>query len=134
MHSTIIANESKKIVGLDQNIEAIKNAQENAIRNNLKNTKYILGDITKQIKSMYTNEVAYDTVIIDPPRKGINLDFINLLLKFKPKEIIYVSCNPVTLMRDINALNKYYKLEYMQTFDMFTQTFHIETVVKLELK
>ncbi len=129
-----ISSKTKKVVGIDINKSAIKDAKENAILNNIKNTKYIAGDIEKIIDKYYNNQNTFETVILDPPRKGINISFINLLNQYLPKEIIYVSCQPSTLFRDLKLLQEKYNIVFIKKHDMFCQTHHIETLVKLEVK
>jgi 23S rRNA (uracil1939-C5)-methyltransferase len=75
-----------------------------------------------------------DVVIIDPPRTGLDQQLLETLLKVKPKRIVYVSCNPSTLAKDISVLAPLYKIEYIQPVDMFPQTSHVECVSRLVLK
>ena len=74
-----------------------------------------------------------DVLFMDPPRKGSDQRFLDALLKLKPSRVIYVSCDPSTLARDVAYINKSYKIESIQPFDMFPRSFHVETVVSLSL-
>jgi len=78
--------------------------------------------------------VYFDTLIVDPPRKGLDEEGIETILKLKPKKIGYVSCNPATLARDLNKLNEMYNIEKINLVDMFPWTSHIESVCVLKLK
>ena len=75
-----------------------------------------------------------DIIVVDPPRTGCDPEFLKTVLKIKPKTFIYVSCNPSTLAKDIEALSSHYKVEYMQPVDMFPHTAQIESVTRLVLK
>lgn len=129
-----ISPKTKNIVGIEIVPSAIFDAKENAINNNISNSEYIQGDIEKEIAKFYSKDKKFDTVIVDPPRRGLNDKFKKLLLTYKPKTIIYVSCNPTTLFRDINTLQQEYEISDISLYDMFPQTIHIESVAKLELK
>ena len=100
--------------------------------NNLPNTYFIAQDATKFILS---NKEKFDVVFVDPPRSGCDAKFLNAVLKIKPKTIIYISCNPVTLKRDLLFLTKknQYSVETIQPVDMFPYTDHIECVAALKL-
>ncbi|MCD6109549.1 23S rRNA (uracil(1939)-C(5))-methyltransferase RlmD [bacterium] len=126
------AHKAKLIFGVDLNKNAIENAKQNALLNNISNAEYQAGDAFKIIEGREDNP---DIVIIDPPRAGLTEALCNHLLKIKAKRIIYVSCNPGTLARDLKILceNKY-SLKEVQPVDMFPQTYHIEIICKLEIR
>lgn len=122
---------TNKIIGIDNNKEAIKMAKKNAKLNDVK-AKFICNDVHKEIITMENND--FDIVIIDPPRKGVEESFLNILKGKKVKELVYVSCNPATLARDINILGEEYKVDSIVAVDMFVNTHHVEMVVKLSRK
>lgn len=126
-----INDKVKSIKGIEINKESIKDAKENANINSVLNTKYYCGDINKKIKDVYKND-EFDTLIIDPPRKGIDKNFLNIIKDIKPKKIIYISCNISTLIRDYNFLKEIYDLKLSKAYDMFPQTYHVETLMYLE--
>ena len=99
--------------------------------NNITNTEFYLGDVSKVIKRL---DYTPDTIILDPPRSGISKDLIEILLSLKVKNIIYVSCNPLTLARDINLLDSNYHLKSIKLVDEFPNTYHLESIALLKLK
>ena len=121
-----LSNNFNNITGVEINKDSYNCALENIKINNIINYKIILGD------SSLVND-KFDVVIVDPPRSGLSKDVINNLLDIKSKKIIYVSCNPSTLKRDVDLL-KNYKIDEMEAFNMFPGTKHIEVVALLKLK
>ncbi len=126
-----LSDSIKSIVGIEINKAAVNDAKNNAVLNGVKNATYYCGDIKKIIKDVYKKD-DFDTLIIDPPRKGMESNFIDLINDIKPKKIIYISCNASTLIRDIKKLDENYSIKYFKAYDMFSQTFHVETIVSLE--
>jgi len=124
-----MALQKEKLYGIELSGSAIKNAKKNNLLNN-QNNKYMVGDSTK-IKDI---KEQIDAVIIDPPRSGINKETLKHLLNLKPQTIIYMSCNPLTLARDLNELKNYYQVNDTYLLDMFPQTYHIESLLILERK
>lgn len=127
----IFCNENNNIIGIELNESAIKDAIENKNLNNLKNIDFVCGDSGKKLKKL---DFKPDVIIVDPPRNGLNKETINNILDFDPKEIIYVSCDPMTLIRDLNILKENYDIKEITPFDMFPNTYHVETVVWMSLK
>ena len=127
----IFVSENNNVIGIEMNEYAIKDAIDNKKLNNIKNIDFICGDSGKKLKDL---NFMPDTIIVDPPRNGLNKETIDNILKFDSKEIIYVSCDPMTLMRDLNALNEYYDIKEITPFDMFPNTHHIETIAYLTKK
>ena len=123
----IYVNNNNKILGVEINKSAVEDAEENKKINKLSNVDFICGD-----SSIKTN-FKPDIVIVDPPRSGLNKKTIDNIIKLKPKKIIYVSCNPMTLVRDLNKFELYNILE-LTPFDMFPNTKHVECVTLLERK
>ncbi|MEO0076203.1 MAG: 23S rRNA (uracil(1939)-C(5))-methyltransferase RlmD, partial [candidate division WOR-3 bacterium] len=128
LFSICLADKCKKVIGIELEQQAINDAIENLKINGINNVEFICGPVEKKIQ----NFGNIDTVIIDPPRKGCAEDLLLHISKLKPKQIIYISCNPTTLARDLAVLARYeYQLKELRLFDMFPQTFHIESMVKL---
>ena len=96
-------------------------------RNHIKNASFICGDAGQVLRNI-SKDHEIDTLIVDPPRTGLDRVMIDTILSSNIKNIIYVSCNPSTLAKNIDALNKRYHLVQVQPFDLFSQTQHIETV------
>ena len=120
----------KNVVGVEINKSAVFDARRNADLNDVNNIKFICSDVKDVIKD-YKN---IDSVIVDPPRAGLSKEAINNLIKLKAKKVIYVSCDPVTLARDINVLKEFYNLEEITPVDMFPNTYHVECVSLFNLK
>lgn len=128
----IVAPKAKKVIGVELIEEAVKAANENAKLNGLNNCEFIAGDVAKVIKDVKQKP---DIIILDPPRPGVHPVALEYVVKFEPKEIIYVSCNPKTLVDDLKYLiDNGYKLEKVKGMDMFPHTPHVETVVKITRK
>ncbi|WBW99306.1 23S rRNA (uracil(1939)-C(5))-methyltransferase RlmD [Oceanirhabdus sp. W0125-5] len=133
--SLFLSQKAKKVYGVEIVPEAIKDAKKNAEQNNVKNAEFIVGEAEKIIPNMINEGIKADVVVVDPPRKGCDVALINALGEMRPKRIVYVSCDPATLARDLKFLEeKGYETVEVQPVDMFPQTAHIESVVKLELK
>lgn len=121
-----LADKAAEVVGIEERKEAVKDAARNIQLNNLTNVKIEAGLIEKGLPS------ASDVVVLDPPRGGCSAQALKMVVKAKPKRIIYVSCNPATLARDLKQLvENDYRIEIVQPVDMFPQTEHIEVIVKL---
>ncbi len=125
----VMASSAKKVYGIEIVEEAVKVANENAKLNNLSNCEFIAGDVSKTVKNLKTKP---DLIIVDPPRPGVHKDAIKDICGFEAKEIVYISCNPKTLVLDlVEFMNFGYKVEKVKCMDMFPNTPHVETVVKL---
>ncbi len=123
------ANKAKQIYGLEINESAIKNAKQNAMLNGVENSWFKAGDVDR---SMLEIPSSPDVVIVDPPRSGLGEKVVRKVADFEPKRIVYVSCNPASLSRDLAIFEELgYKLEYVQPIDMFPHTYHVENVVRL---
>ena len=127
----IASKNAKKVYSVEINKDAHKNAIDNAKRNNVDNIEFVCGDAGEYIASF---EGDLDIVIMDPPRKGSDEKFLSTLINKRIKKIIYISCDPETLARDLAYLSDYYKVTYVQPVDMFPMTAHCETVVNLMLR
>ncbi|MBQ9530912.1 MAG: 23S rRNA (uracil(1939)-C(5))-methyltransferase RlmD [Eubacterium sp.] len=131
----IAAKKAGQVLGVELNEKAVNDAVSNAKKNDIKNIYFIEADATKLIDDLAKEKEHFDVVFMDPPRAGASREFLLSLLKLKPKKIIYISCNPKTLARDLKILTKKdYTAEKIQGVDMFPFTEHIETVVSLKRK
>ena len=124
----------KEVRGIDINKDGINDANEFASLNNIKNAKFYSGNILKLLEKFKEEGFTPDVVVVDPPRKGMELQLINYLKKSKIKKIVYVSCNPATLVKNLNHLQKEYNVKFIQPIDVFSQTANIECVVELQKK
>jgi len=127
----IFISKNNNVIGIEINEYAIKDAEENKKINKIDNINFICGDSGKKLKQLKFNP---NIIIVDPPRSGLNKETINNILKFDSKEIIYISCDPMTFVRDLNILNKYYDIKEITPFDMFPNTYHIENIAYLVKK
>lgn len=125
-----ISKVCKNVEGIEINASSVRDAHDNISLNKLKNVTIKEGSVAK----LLTNKKSYDTIIVDPPRSGLDKITKKTLLQIKAKELIYVSCNPITLARDINTLKELYKIEDITLFDMFPNTYHVECVMWMSLK
>lgn len=129
----IASKHAKKVIGVELNKDAVKDAIQNAKINNISNTFFYNADSGDFMVDLANQNQKIDVVFMDPPRSGSDEKFLSSLTKLMPKTIIYVSCNPTTLERDLQYLtSKKYIVTTIQPVDMFPQTNHIETIVKLE--
>ncbi|MBP5445898.1 MAG: 23S rRNA (uracil(1939)-C(5))-methyltransferase RlmD [Acholeplasmatales bacterium] len=124
-----VSNLAKEVIGIENNKEAIKSAKENALNNKVKNVNFICGDAANELDKIDN----IDCIIADPPRSGMR-DLAYKILDKEPKRLVYVSCNPSTLAKDIKILSKKYDVKYIQPIDMFPQTSNVEAVVSMVLK
>ena len=132
----IFASDSvKKIYGIETIPEAIEDAKENAQINNIENSEFFCGDVEEVLPELIKERnLSADVVFIDPPRKGCEKKAIDTILKIQPKRIVYVSCNPATLGRDLKLLEEKYELKKLAICDMFCFTSHVECVAAIHLK
>lgn len=133
--SLFMAKYAKKVYGVEIVEEAIKDAKENAKINNIENTEFIAGDAQKVLDDLINvKKIIPNIIMLDPPRKGLDKTSIQNILKISPKKIIYISCNPATLIRDLKELEETYEVKSITPVDMFPYTSHVEVCVLLELK
>ena len=133
--SIFMAKSAKEVYGVEIVEQAIDMAKENAKINNIENTHFIAGDTENVLTDLIENQKIYPNIImVDPPRRGLDNTTINNILKIKPKKIIYISCNPASLVRDLSRIEGEYEINVMQPFDMFPFTSHVECVAVLSLK
>lgn len=124
----------KKVYGIEIVDQAIKDAKENAKINNIDNVEFIAGDVETVFDKLLKENVKPDVIIVDPPRKGLDDTTIENLNKLKLNRLVYVSCNPATLMRDLQKLMEVYEIKSITPTDCFCYTSHVECVAVLELK
>lgn len=125
-----LAREAEKVYGIEIIPQAIQDAQSNAILNGVSNAEFISGKAEEKLPDLLKQGIKPDIMIIDPPRKGCHPALLETIITTTPPKIIYISCNPATLARDLNILTQGgYKVEEIQPVDMFCHTGHVECVV-----
>ncbi len=129
-----MAKDSKKVIGVEIIEDAIKDAKENAKLNGIENAEFICSDASKAVSELKKRNLKPDIVILDPPRKGCEKSVIETVAKdFSPQRVVYVSCNPATLARDLKIFVELgYKVTEYTPFDLFPRTGHVETVALIE--
>ena len=133
--SLYLAQKARKVYGIEIVEPAIKDANENAKANNITNAEFICGDAAVEMPALLNSGVKPDTVLLDPPRAGCDKKVLAAIAGVKPEKIVYVSCNPASLARDMAFLTENgYKAVKAQPVDMFPMTVHIETVALLILE
>ena len=125
-----VAKYSNEVLGIEINEEAIKDADYNKELNNIYNISFIAGD-SKIIHNIKFNP---NKIIVDPPRAGLDKKVIDDIIRINPERLVYVSCDPITLARDLNILKEKYNVNKIIPVDMFPRTYHVETVCVLERK
>ena len=123
-----IADDVEKVIGIESNRTSIKDANSNKELNLVKNIKFIKGKVEDNIDTI--NDI--DTIIVDPPRAGLTKKVIEEIKRINPDNLIYMSCDPTTMLRDIKELKEEYKVTGIKGYNMFANTYHIETVCVLE--
>jgi len=125
-----LASKVKKVIGIEENPAAIEDAKINAAQNNISNIEFMCGRVKNILKF---NTFSPDVIVVDPPRSGMVPKALKRIGEIECPYIIYVSCNPVTMARDINDLKAHnYVLQSLQPVDMFPNTFHMETICLLK--
>ncbi|WP_058306359.1 23S rRNA (uracil(1939)-C(5))-methyltransferase RlmD [Gracilibacillus massiliensis] len=131
----IASQKAGKVIGIELNKDAVRDAIRNSKRNGVKNARFHQGDSGEFMMEMAARGEKADVVIMDPPRSGSDKAFLSSVVQLKPKRIVYVSCNPVTQVRDLKYLvQNGYEVKELQPVDMFPQTVHVESVALMELK
>ena len=128
--SLFLAKKAKRVYGVEVVKPAVQNAKENAKLNGITNTLFYCGKAEEVVPKLYEEGISADVVVVDPPRSGCDKVLIETILKMKQSRIVYVSCNPGTLARDVEMLDGY-EVKKVQPVDMFPWSFHVETVVLL---
>ncbi|MBR6940033.1 MAG: 23S rRNA (uracil(1939)-C(5))-methyltransferase RlmD [Clostridia bacterium] len=123
------AKTAGQVIGVELNRDAVHDAISNAKRNSMKNIRFYCADAGDFMDDMVTQGERADVVFMDPPRSGSSRKFIDSLLNMAPEKVVYISCNPETLARDLRLITKKYKAQKITPVDMFPHTHHVETVV-----
>ncbi|WP_273325955.1 23S rRNA (uracil(1939)-C(5))-methyltransferase RlmD [Vallitalea guaymasensis] len=130
--SLFLAGKSKKVMGVEIVPEAIEDAKKNAELNDISNTEFYVGKAEEVITGKYNEGVRADVIVVDPPRKGCDRELLETIMKMQPEKVVYVSCDPGTMARDVKVLGEGgYRVEEVQPVDMFPQTVHVECVTVL---
>ncbi|MCK1994009.1 23S rRNA (uracil(1939)-C(5))-methyltransferase RlmD [Peribacillus muralis] len=129
-----LSKDAKEVRGMDVIKESIEDAKKNAKKHNRSNMHYETGKAENILPRWIKEGWKPDMLVVDPPRTGCDQALLQTILKAKPKKIVYVSCNPSTLAKDLQELSKIYEVASMQPVDMFPQTSHVECVSELILK
>lgn len=128
-----LADQAKEIRGMDIIKESITDAKRNAAKHGVKHAKYVTGKAEEWLPKWVKEGFRPDVIVVDPPRTGLDQALLKTIQQVKPKKLVYVSCNPSTLAKDIDFLHRQYKVKSIQPVDMFPQTAHVECVVLLTL-
>ena len=133
--SLFMAQYAKKVYGIEIVEQAIQDAKENAKINNIENAEFIAGDVENVLDDLINvKKVIPDVIMIDPPRKGMDNKSVENILNIKPKKLVYISCNPATLVRDLAKFEEEYEVKTIKPVDMFPFTSHVECISVLYLK
>ena len=124
-----LADAAREVTGIEIVASAVQDAEHNCRNNRIRNCRFVLGDIRQQLAAL---DIAPEVMVIDPPRDGMHKDVLKQVCQTAPQRIIYVSCNPATLARDVSLLKDHYRIAEVQPVDMFPHTWHIESVTRLE--
>ena len=128
-----VSKQAKKVIGVEAVPDAIKDAKANAVRNNITNCEFFVGDMKNVFNDEFIAQHGQpDIIITDPPRDGMHKDVVAQILKIAPEKVVYVSCNSATQARDLALMDERYKVTRVRPVDMFPQTHHVENVVLLE--
>lgn len=129
-----LSDSVNKVYGIEIEEQAVKMANMNLKLNDITNAEYIAGSVESKIVEYEKRNIKPDVIVVDPPRKGLDLDSIEYIIKFKPKKIGYVSCSPATFARDLKLLSTHYKVGDITPVDLFPNSEHVENVTVLTLK
>lgn len=133
--SLFMAKYAKKVYGIEIVEDAVNDAKENALNNDIKNVEFITGDVENVLDELINiKNIIPDVIMVDPPRKGLDSKSVDNIIKILPKKVVYISCNPATLVRDLAKLEDAYEVKNIKLVDMFPFTSHVECVALLELK
>ena len=130
--SLVMARQAGKVFGAEVVPQAVEDAKENALRNGVDNAEFLCGDAGEAARALAARGVKPDVVCVDPPRKGLAEDVVDTIAAMAPERVVYVSCDPATLARDVKRFTALgYTLRRVEAVDMFPRTAHVETVVLL---
>jgi len=128
-----LAHNAKEVVGIEYNDSSVISANENAKLNKINNAKFYQGDSGDLLLKLLNDKEYFDVIVVDPPRTGLDNKFIDAIIKSKAKRIIYVSCNPATLAKNLDVLSEYYNVNSITPMDFFPNTALVESVACLSL-
>jgi len=127
-----MASAAGRVIGVEVIPQAVEDAKDNAKRNGIENAEFFCGDAGAAALELEKQGVIPDVVVVDPPRKGLNADTIEALHRMQPRRIVYVSCDPATLARDVALLKERgYTLKNAMAADLFPRCAHVESIVTL---
>jgi len=127
-----LSKQANKVIGIESGYVAIEDARKNAQINGITNVEFIADDLQKGLKPLLERKLKADVIVLDPPRAGATLKTLERILAFVPRKIVYVSCNPATLARDLKFFHLFgFRLDRLQPVDMFPWTYHIECVAEM---
>jgi 23S rRNA (uracil1939-C5)-methyltransferase len=127
-----LAKRAHRVIGIESGFSAIENAKENAELNRISNVEFIADDLQKGLKTLIQRKMRAEVIVLDPPRAGATLKTLERVLAFVPQKIVYISCNPSTLARDLKFFHLFgFRLDRLQPVDMFPYTYHIECVAEM---
>jgi 23S rRNA (uracil1939-C5)-methyltransferase len=130
-----LAEKAKQVYGFELIAEAVKNARKNAADQGVENVEFIQGDLKDVLSQTIPGIAPADVIVVDPPRAGLHQNVVDDILKVAPRRLVYVSCNPATLARDLKRFcEQDYELQKVQPVDMFPHTAHVETVAQMVRK
>ena len=130
--SLFLSKKARKVYGVEIVPQAIENAKENAKLNGITNVEFIAGESEAVIPELYRKGIKADVIVVDPPRKGCDEKLLDVIAKMEPERVVYVSCNPATLARDLKYLSERgYQVREIQPVDMFPQTVHVECIIMM---
>lgn len=133
--SLFMSKYAKKVYGIEIVKEAVEMAKENAKLNQVENVEFLAGDVENILDELiHKNKIIPDIIMVDPPRKGLDNKTVENILSVQPKKLVYISCNPATLMRDLTKLTDLYEIRNIKPVDMFPFTSHVECCSVLYLK
>jgi 23S rRNA (uracil1939-C5)-methyltransferase len=133
--ANFVAKQAKKVIGIEYIEDAAVDARANSKYNGIANTEFFAGDMKDVLNDAFVEKHGKpDVIITDPPRAGMHVDVISVILKAEPRKIVYVSCNPATQARDLAMMAGHYDIKHIQPVDMFPQTAHVENVIVLVKK
>jgi 23S rRNA (uracil1939-C5)-methyltransferase len=126
----IASSKAKKVYGIEIVPDAVKDARINAEINHVNNIEFMTADANQGARRIIRSKLKVDAMIVDPPRKGCTPDTLDAIVRISPQRLVYVSCDPATLARDVKILSgSGYELQFVQPVDMFPGTFHVESIV-----
>ena len=128
-----LAKKAKQVYGIEVSPQAVANAKENAVLNGIDNVRFITGAVERELPKLVAGQLVFDVAVLDPPRLGCEERVLKSLAQNMIKRIVYVSCNPSTMARDLKVLDELgYRTEEIQPVDMFPHTYHVECVARIE--